>query len=319
MVEISVIVPCYKVEKYISNTIESVLKQTFKDWELILVDDGSPDLLGKICDEYAQKDSRIKVFHKDNGGVMSARMFGLKNAIGNFVMFLDGDDMYTEKALELMYNTITEKHVDWVCASNVRVDDNNNIIKPNINKWLLGYADSEKFLKLFCREPKTMHTSIYRKSILDSKEIIIDPKIKNNEDFIFNLFLSDKIKCAYGIKDIIQRCHVHSDSASRVYYPVEYWYYVFEYLQKNCSKFGVSQINTNCYLLNFMKKFYAYKYKDYDLGQINTDELSAAKYSTYYGFYANIILFHLKHPKSKLITILITFRRSVKKIIKFLK
>ena len=80
--KISIIVPVYKVERYLPHCIDSILAQTFTDFELLLIDDGSPDNSGKICDEYAAKDTRIRVFHKDNGGVSSARNFGLDNANG---------------------------------------------------------------------------------------------------------------------------------------------------------------------------------------------------------------------------------------------
>lgn len=90
--KISVIVPVYKVETVLSRCIESILCQSFADFELILVDDGSPDASGKICDEYARQDSRIRVFHLKNGGVSAARNHGLKNAVGDYVVFIDSDD-----------------------------------------------------------------------------------------------------------------------------------------------------------------------------------------------------------------------------------
>ena len=90
--KISVIVPVYKVEKYLHRCIDSILLQTFPDFELLLVDDGSPDRSGEICDEYVKKDSRIRVFHKENGGVSSARNHGIEKAIGEWIMFVDSDD-----------------------------------------------------------------------------------------------------------------------------------------------------------------------------------------------------------------------------------
>jgi len=98
--QISVIVPVYKVEQYIHRCIDSILSQSFTDFELILVDDGSPDNCGKICDEYAQKDSRIRVFHKSNGGVSSARNLGLDNAKGEWIAFIDSDDFVENEYLE---------------------------------------------------------------------------------------------------------------------------------------------------------------------------------------------------------------------------
>ena len=90
--KISIIVPVYKVEKYIDKCIKSIIDQTYENIELILVDDGSPDNCGKICDEYAAKDSRIKVIHKENGGLSSARNIGIENSIGDYIMFFDSDE-----------------------------------------------------------------------------------------------------------------------------------------------------------------------------------------------------------------------------------
>ena len=92
MPKLSIIVPVYKVEQYINKCIDSILNQTFTDFELILVDDGSPDNCGKICDEYAQKDERVRVIHKENGGVSSARNLGIDEAKGEYVSFIDPDD-----------------------------------------------------------------------------------------------------------------------------------------------------------------------------------------------------------------------------------
>ena len=89
----SVIVPVYKVEEYLPACIESVLSQTFSDFELILVDDGSPDSCGEICDKYKETDNRIKVLHKENGGLASARKAGIQIAEGDYVFNLDSDDL----------------------------------------------------------------------------------------------------------------------------------------------------------------------------------------------------------------------------------
>ena len=97
---ISVIVPVYNAEKYLPRCIESVLAQTFVDWEMLLIDDGSTDASGSICDEYAAKDERIRVFHKENGGVSSARNLGLDNAQGEWITFVDSDDYIEENYLK---------------------------------------------------------------------------------------------------------------------------------------------------------------------------------------------------------------------------
>lgn len=108
---ISVIVPVYKVESYLDRCVQSVLCQSFPNFELILVDDGSPDNCGKICDEYAHKDNRIKVIHKENGGLSEARNYGIDSATGEWLFFLDSDDWIHPQTLEKLYKAATENNV----------------------------------------------------------------------------------------------------------------------------------------------------------------------------------------------------------------
>ncbi len=112
MAEISIIVPVYQVEEYIKQCIDSILAQTFKDFELILVDDGSKDNSGKICDEYAALDSHITVIHKANGGLSDARNKGLDNASGNYFMFVDSDDYIAPDMVECLYQNIIKRNAD---------------------------------------------------------------------------------------------------------------------------------------------------------------------------------------------------------------
>ena len=98
----SVIVPVYNVEKYLKECLDSILSQTFKDFELILVNDGSKDSSPAICDEYAEKDSRVKVIHKENGGQSTARNMGIEKATGEFAVFLDSDDLLSPNTFEIL-------------------------------------------------------------------------------------------------------------------------------------------------------------------------------------------------------------------------
>lgn len=100
MPKVSVIVPVYKAEKYLGRCVESVLAQTYSNWELLLVDDGSPDKSGKLCDIWSKKDNRIKVFHKENGGVSSARNLGIEQAEGEWITFIDSDDWISQNYLQ---------------------------------------------------------------------------------------------------------------------------------------------------------------------------------------------------------------------------
>lgn len=128
---ISVIVPVYKVEQYIHNCIGSVLNQSYKNWELILVDDGSPDNCPQICDEYAAIDKRVKVIHKENGGVSSARNIALDNARGEYIAFLDGDDFWHSDYLNILFDLCVKYNADIAQCNYIRGIETNF---PNINK-----------------------------------------------------------------------------------------------------------------------------------------------------------------------------------------
>lgn len=115
MPKLSIIVPVYKVEQYIHKCVDSILNQTFTDFELILVDDGSPDNCGNICDEYAQKDKRVRVIHKENGGVSQARNLGIDEAKGEYISFIDPDDWIALDMYEKLFDFIGKEDLDVVC------------------------------------------------------------------------------------------------------------------------------------------------------------------------------------------------------------
>ena len=151
----SVIVPIYNVEKYIKKCIDSVLAQTFTDFELILVDDGSPDKCPIICDEYAKSDSRIKVIHKANGGLVSARQAGIKVATGEYVFNLDGDDAMLPSALADANNIILETHADIVSFSY------NTCINGEVGQIVFDLADEGLYTK------KEIEQKLYPKLLSD--------------------------------------------------------------------------------------------------------------------------------------------------------
>ena len=112
--KISVIVPVYKAEAYLHRCVDSILAQTFQDFEVLLIDDGSPDRSGEICDEYARKDRRVRVFHKENGGVSSARQCGMDHAQGEYTIHADPDDWVEPDMLEDLYRKAKEEDADMV-------------------------------------------------------------------------------------------------------------------------------------------------------------------------------------------------------------
>lgn len=126
---ISVIIPVYNVEQYLSRCIDSVINQTYTNLEIILIDDGSPDSCGKICDEYAQKDNRIKVIHKENGGLSSARNAGIDEASGVYLSFVDSDDYINEQFIEKLYKLLKEYDADIAQCDFIKTSGE----KPDLN------------------------------------------------------------------------------------------------------------------------------------------------------------------------------------------
>lgn len=135
MCKVSVIVPVYNVERYLKRCVNSIINQTYNDFELLLVDDGSTDLSGKICDELKQADQRIKVFHKKNGGLSDARNYGLQFAKGKYITFIDSDDFVSADYIDILYNSILDNSgVDISTVSVFNFSDENLIKGFNLSK-----------------------------------------------------------------------------------------------------------------------------------------------------------------------------------------
>lgn len=130
---ISVIVPIYKVQPYLKKCVDSIVNQTYKNLEIILVDDGSPDNCGVICDEYAKKDQRIRVIHKENGGLSDARNAGLDIMQGDYVAFVDSDDWLPLDAIEILHKEAVDTMADIIVGECIRIDENGEIILKNSN------------------------------------------------------------------------------------------------------------------------------------------------------------------------------------------
>ena len=183
-ISISIIVPVYNVEKYLAQCIESIIAQTFIDWELLLIDDGSKDKSGKICDKYAAEDSRIKVFHKNNGGVSSARNMGLDEAIGTWVTFIDSDDCVEPGFLEGLYRSIADgEEVDFVhggCLNMV----NNEVV--SVNQSYNHHVGGEPEI-LYLKLRGLIISKLFKTDILNKIGLRFDEKMKIAEDMAFTL------------------------------------------------------------------------------------------------------------------------------------
>ena len=143
---ITIIVPIYNVEKYLRECIESICRQTYRNIEIILINDGSNDNSAKICDEYKEKDSRIKVIHKENGGVSSARNKGLEIAKGAYITFVDGDDYIDEKYCEKLLKNLKENNVECVLCGFNRIYEKTAEVVTKGENLLLDKNKSEKKL-----------------------------------------------------------------------------------------------------------------------------------------------------------------------------
>ena len=183
---ISVIVPVYKVERYLPRCIESILGQTYTNFELILVDDGTPDRSGIICDRYAEKDSRIKVIHKENEGVSTARNVGIDAAKGEWITFVDSDDWVTSDCLHTLIKPTFEYNYDFVISS---IEIRSLKVVPSLLKTenLVYSKENIEYIVGLITKPR-FHgpcAKLYRTEILSSRQIRFPLGIKDGEDKIF--------------------------------------------------------------------------------------------------------------------------------------
>lgn len=179
--KISIIVPVYKVEKYLSRCIKSILRQTFTDFELILVDDGSPDKCPQMCDDWGKKDKRIRVIHKENGGLSSARNAGLRAARGEYIGFVDSDDWIACDMYEILYQLAKKYRADITCGGIERT--NAGSVRKKTSGTIKEYtqdAFSRKYFKLDSNE--TVHYIVNKLYSHDTASKIKFPVSLINED-----------------------------------------------------------------------------------------------------------------------------------------
>lgn len=171
---VSIIVPVYKVEEYLDECVGSIVNQSYQDFEMILIDDGSPDNCPDMCDAWAQKDARIKVIHKQNGGVSSARNEGLKIASGEWVWFIDSDDTIEENALALLSEKFSQKP-DLIIYNK----EKNEVYQKDSR-----FFDEYYFKYRFGFEP---WNKLYKLNIIRDNDLWFDTEEKIGEDLLFNI------------------------------------------------------------------------------------------------------------------------------------
>ncbi len=231
--KISVIVPVYNAEKYLSRCINSILGQNFSDFELLLINDGSKDNSGRICDEYANKDKRIRVFHKENKGVTSARKEGVKMAVGEYLLFSDADDEIPFDTFRLLYEKQHKNNIDILVTAKKIIGQSktsvlHNKIEGKLSKeeYVIAMLNGDTFIGPHGR-------MIKRDLFLKTNAFNIPDEIVINEDLIMNLKLGAVSKNIFVTNDIISyNYYCIPNSASKKIMDLNYWLTVFSIIEK---------------------------------------------------------------------------------------
>lgn len=247
--KVSVIVPVYKAEAYLHRCIDSLLIQSIQDFEILLIDDGSPDKSGKICDEYALKDKRIRIIHKENGGVSSARQCGIENALGEYTIHADPDDWVDSNMLEELYTKAKEDNADMVICDFFEEKDNKQIY----HKQKPSKLDKQTVLKeLFQQLHGSCCNKLIRRACYNKANVSFDLTLSFCEDLYYHAsLLLSNITITYLPKAFYHYDQtINNNSIVR-----KYTHKTFEY--------DIMLYNKFC---NLLKNTDAYKYAEANMG-----------------------------------------------------
>ena len=226
---VSIIIPIYNVAEFLPRCLDSILSQTFQDYELLLVDDGSTDESGIICDEYSKKDKRIRVFHNANGGAGAARKFGIQHSIGQWIAFVDGDDSIPDNSISSLYNIAKSNEHDIIIGTlNL---NNRNIFKHNIS----GTVDQLTYIKSLLLNETSVGpvAKLYRSTLFNGILWEVPKEITNNEDLLMLISICRNVNTVYIAPDIIAYNYIYRDnSASKsIVMPLRYWEMLFSHIR----------------------------------------------------------------------------------------
>ena len=215
MPELSIIVPVYKVEKYLPKCIDSIQTQTFSDFELILIDDGSPDRCGEICDEYAAKDSRIVVIHQNNAGVSAARNAGLDIAKGTYIGFVDSDDWIEPNMYQLLVAAAEGHRADVsICGSN-EWSENGTLLRSDLQEK--GVFDQDQLLNAMYSVPNPLGGILWNKLLRrkNINSVRFHEDLRNCEDNVFLVESFFHVSSGVKIPTPLYNVLLRQNSASR--------------------------------------------------------------------------------------------------------
>ena len=225
---VSIILPVYNTGDILKLTLESIVEQSYKDWELILIDDGSTDISKDICDNYSQKDGRIKVFHKKNGGICDARNFGLSHVTGDYVAFCDHDDLYDNELLDNVVKSFQDSDCDIVCYRySIKPDNKPTKLSTDLSQKFGKYPINIKNItSSLCAlydtcVLETVWSMVYKTSFLKEAGVLFDNSFKfGGEDINFNLRLLAKKPSFLFINDVLYTHFVRGNlSTSAKFHP----------------------------------------------------------------------------------------------------
>lgn len=249
--KISIIIPVYNVDQYLSACLSSVLSQSLENIEVLLVDDGSSDGSALICDKYSEKDSRVRVFHKNNGGVSSARQYGLERAQGKWVLFVDADDYLPRNAIECLYSR--REDADIVLgniADEFGKISFKNIHSRHINNidWLRGLLNGKYHSGPVAK--------LIRKECIESSFFRMPRDIVYAEDLVTNVRLAFNCKVVITIPDIVYVYRKNQASISHTFaYSLAYGEKVYSLVVETLKQHAFPEHDKNCkaFFLNVMK------------------------------------------------------------------
>lgn len=253
---VSVIIPVYNAEKWLCRSVESVQNQSIKDWELILVDDGSLDKSWEICTRFEASDKRIIALHQENKGVTAARYLGYTQAKGDFLCFLDSDDGLSDCALEELLKHQRESNADIVkCSETIIVGKGKHCDLLNKKK---GEFSKEEYLRCLLKSEfvGTLHASLYKKNLFGKDIFSIDKRFKLGEDILMNVMLANKAERFLVSDEIIYRYYYNKNSALQTQVmSYEYNYEIFNLILNkahiSASMIADMELDKYKYLINY--------------------------------------------------------------------
>lgn len=266
--KVSIIVPIYNVEKYLDRCMQSLLNQTLKDIEIIMVDDGSPDNCPRMCDEYAKKDSRIKVVHKKNAGLGFARNSGLDVATGEYIAFLDSDDYVAPNMYEtLIHEIITQKADAVFCGTRLEFKKDHYIINKELSetKIWVGESISDFYLNMIASAPyvkkerlyeMSVWRGLYKKNIIDNNDLsFLSEREYASEDLPFNI---DYLRCCKKVillPNILHTYCLNNVSLTKTYHKEKFYRFVklYYWLENKTFDVDLSKKHINRFLIGYTR------------------------------------------------------------------